>query len=81
MEALHLIPDLEVTGFKDAPYSVVRHDGGLIIGGMQNATEDGNPVVMIGFDEGRGGVRVAQTTLKLFLSAADALKAKYGDPR
>jgi hypothetical protein len=36
---------------------------------------------MIGLDMGQDEVLVAQTTLALFLTAADVLKARYGDPR
>lgn len=81
MTILRIIPDLEVQGFKDGEYKVVEHVGEVSIGGMSRGTELGRPVVMIGLDLGDDGVLVAQTTLSLFLSAADALKAKYGDPR
>ena len=80
MEALHIIPDLERQGFRDGEYEVVEHKGSVTIGGMGHGTEADKPVVMIGLDMGEG-VLVAQTTLALFLSAADALKARYGDPR
>lgn len=82
MEALTIIPDLEQQGFRDSPYGVAEHTGPMIIGGMAEGTENGKPVVMIGLDMGEEeGVLVAQTTLALFLTAADALKARYGDPR
>jgi len=49
---------------------------------MHKGTKAGNPVVMIAMEDRLDGVlQVAQTTLALFLNAADALKAKYGDPR
>lgn len=81
MEALNVIPDLERSGFRDGPYPVAEHTGPVTIGGMPNGTASGKPTVMIGLDMGDDGILVAQTTLVLFLSAADALKAKYGDPR
>lgn len=82
MEALHIVPDLEVSGFQDGVYGVVEHKGPLTIGGMGNGTENGKPVVMIGLaNPEEGEVLIAQTTLALFLNAADVLKAKYGDPR
>lgn len=81
MESLNIIPDLEVKGFRDGEYKVIEHKGEVSIGGMAQGTAQGKPVVMIGLDMEEDGVVVVQTTLALFLSAADALKARYGDPR
>lgn len=83
MESLTIIPDLEVQGFKEGSYSSVReYEGYFAIGGMANGTADGKPVVMIAMEDRLDGtLQVAQTTLALFLTAADVLKAKYGDPR
>lgn len=80
MEHLQVIPDLEIQGFRDGNYVVIEHAGPISIGGMESGTESGKPVVLIGLDIG-DEVLVAQTTLALFLTAADALKARYGDPR
>ncbi len=62
----------------------VRH--GLRIAGLDNGMESGAPSVMIGIDLGGddksdNGVVMAETSLALFLTTADALKAKFGDPR
>lgn len=82
MESLRVIPNLEVHGFRDKEYGVTEHKGELVIGGIARGTIEGNPTVMIGLEQpGRNGFLVAETTLALFLTAADALKAKYGDPR
>lgn len=51
------------------------------IGGVPEATERGKPGVVMAFEVDRDTVAVVQTTLALFLSAADALRARYGDPR
>ncbi len=80
MEGLRIIPDLEKAGFKEGTYPVREHTGAITIGGMIQGTVGGKPVVMIGLDQG-DHILVAQTTLALFLTTADALKAKYGDPR
>lgn len=80
MESLRIIPDLEAQGFKDGEYVVEEHKGEVVIGGMDKGTVQGKPVVMIGIER-EGKVIVMQTTLALFLTAADSLKAKYGDPR
>ena len=81
MESIRIIPDLEATGFRDGEYEVVEYKGSTVIGGMEKGTEGGHPVVMIGLDVDESTVLVIQTTLTLFLTAADTLKAKYGDPR
>ena len=81
MESIRIIPDLTATGFQDDEYEVTEYSGPLIIGGMPEGTEAGKPIVMLGLEIDEGGWLVKQTTLSLFLSAADALKAKYGDPR
>ena len=80
MESLRIILDLETVGFTDAPYTVITHDDDVVIGGMARGTVEGKPIVMIGLKQPEGYL-VVQTTLSLFLTAADALKAKYGDPR
>lgn len=49
---------------------------------LENGMQSGLPSVSIGvFLPNDGGCVIAETSLGLFLSAADALKAKYGDPR
>ncbi len=78
---ISVIPDLEVKGFQETPYAVVEFKDELVIGGMANGTSQGNPVVMLGLKTGEDEFLVAQTTLSLFLTVADALKAVHGDPR
>lgn len=81
METIRIVLDLEQEGFANRqPHKTKVHDGGLVIGGMPLGTREGKPTVMIGLDQG-GNFLIAETTLALFLAAADALKAKYGDPR
>jgi hypothetical protein len=41
----------------------------------------GKPSIAIRLDLDDGSSVVAETSLALFLMAADAFKAKYGDPR
>lgn len=84
MESLHIILDLTKQGLRETEHVVDGHDGELIIGGMPEGTEAGKPIVMIALehpDPEIDGYLVAETTLALFLSAADVLKTKYGDPR
>lgn len=51
------------------------------ISGIRNGLASGAPAVSIRFDLPDGRIVVANTSLKLLLTAADALKAYYGDPR
>lgn len=82
MEGMRVIPDLEVQGLRDGPYAVTEYEGELVVGGMAHGTATGKPVVHICLEDPEtGGFLVAQTTLALFLTAADILKAKHGDPR
>jgi len=48
---------------------------------LEGGTASGAPSVALGFELPDGKVVIAETTLKLFLTAADVLRAKYGDPR
>jgi hypothetical protein len=80
MESLRIIPDLTQTGLREGEHTVAPHEGDVAIGGMPQGTESGRPSVVIAF-ELEEGFLVAETTLALFLTAADVLKAKYGDPR
>lgn len=48
-----------------------------LVGGMTS----GAPSVALRIDLSNGDTVIAETSLKLLLTAADALKAKYGDPR
>ncbi len=81
MESLRVIPDLTQTGLQDGEYQVAKHEGALIVGGMPEGTDSGKPTVMVALDLEDGVFLVAETTLALFLTAADGLKARYGDPR
>lgn len=53
----------------------------LAIAGLERGMVSGAPSVMVRIDWADGRVAIAETSLKLFLAAADALKARYGDPR
>jgi hypothetical protein len=77
---LRLLMDLE----KDA--SGYRHsqiDEGriTIIGAMPAGMTSGNPTIAVFAETEHGRVVFAETSLSLFLMAADAFKARYGDPR
>lgn len=48
---------------------------------LEGGMASGAPSVALRVDLPDGKVVVAETSLKLFLAAADALKARFGDPR
>lgn len=49
--------------------------------GLHGGMESGLPSVALRIDLPDGRVVIAETSLALFLTAADALKARFGDPR
>lgn len=51
------------------------------VGGLAGGMTSGKPSVMMEIPLGDGSVALVETSLALFLTAADALRAKYGDPR
>lgn len=53
----------------------------ISVAGLVGGLESGKPSVTIRLDVGNGVVVLAQTSLSLFLQAADLLKLHYGDPR
>jgi hypothetical protein len=46
--------------------------------GMPEGTSEGKTSVMVILDDGKR-FAIGETTLRLFLAAADALRARYGD--
>lgn len=84
--------DIILDGDGDGAWPDLREKGyakGTIDGAtaLPNGTVSGKPTVTfrIGVADPTGqeppGVVLAETTLALFLTAADAFKARYGDPR
>lgn len=53
----------------------------MSVGGLAGGMGSGKPSVAIRFDLPDGNSIIAETSLELFLAAADALKTKFGDPR
>jgi hypothetical protein len=84
MESLKIFPDVERAPIfeglaKSRDELTECHD--LRVGGLKAGTSGGKPSVIIAAKTPDGDCVVAETTLALFLSAADALKARLGDPR
>jgi hypothetical protein len=66
-------PDLKERGFTEGQFKAVA--------ALPQGTASGKPSVAVRVELPDGTVVVAETTLALFLTAADAIKARYGDPR
>lgn len=56
-------------------------DAHLEVGALAHGMASGDPSVMFCYPLPDGRVVLAETSLRLLLSAADALKAVHGDPR
>ena len=54
---------------------------GLGMAGLAGGMSSGKPSVTIRLDFADGSSRVVQTSLSLLLIAADAFRARFGDPR
>ena len=69
--------------FKDVDPKKLAHTTEPIrIAALEGGMESGKPSLVIGcFLPNNGGCVIAETSLALFLSAADAFKARFGDPR
>lgn len=60
---------------------IIHVTDGLHVAGLAKGMKGGAPSIAIRVDLPDGRVVIAETSLKLFLTAADMLKARYGDPR
>lgn len=84
MESAQLFLDAEQEGML-ADIAESRDDliecTDLRIGALADGTEGGKPSIVIAAVTPDGKPVVIQTTLALFLSAGDAFKARWGDPR
>ena len=82
MPALNIVlqepawPELREAGARDHHTTKAIGVTGLV-GGMAS----GKPSVAFRIDLDDGSSVIAETSLALFLTAADAMKARYGDPR
>ncbi len=54
---------------------------GLQVAALRGGTKEGSPSVALRIDLEDGRKVIAETSLKLLLTASDLFRAKYGDPR
>lgn len=80
MPALHVIVNGD-GAFPDLANKDVTEVQEATITGLSEGMQSGRPSVMFRLDLPDGRVVLYQTSLRLLLTAADALKARYGDPR
>jgi hypothetical protein len=80
-----LVINLKVDGDKAWPEltskNVTEVKRPIHVAGLAGGLVSGKPSVTIRFDLSENEVVLAQTSLALFLTVADLLKARYGDPR
>jgi hypothetical protein len=69
--------------FDDVPRDKIVNatDNPMRVAALARGMVSGKPSVTIGIFLDDGGVVLGQTSLALFLAAADALRARHGDPR
>jgi len=66
---------------KEKAGKLIEIPGSFEVAVLEGGMDSGAPSVAFRFDLPDGKVVFAQTSLKLFLSAADLFKVKFGDPR
>ena len=90
MPALTIVLDVEQDGFTamrgleavDDPRLIhLGEDAHMEIGALAHGMASGAPSAAFCFALPNGQVVFAETSMRLLLSAVDALKARYGDPR
>jgi hypothetical protein len=60
---------------------IIHAVGGLQLAALKKGMVSGKPSVCFRFELPGGFVLLVETSLALFLTAADTLKAAHGDPR
>lgn len=80
MPMLHIILDGD-GAFEHLRERKQHHVQTFTVTALEGGMESGQPSVAVVIELEDDSYVFAETSLKLFLSAADALKAKYGDPR
>lgn len=88
MPSLRIIPDAEKAAWPELQAARaagrlvhLSDDADIAIAGLSAGMQSGDPSVSFTFALPDGRVVFAETSLRLLLTAADALKAKHGDPR
>lgn len=90
MPHLVIVMDVEHDGFEamrglesqDDPRLIHLAEGAHIeVGALEHGMQSGKPSAALCFSLPNGQVVLVETSLALLLSAGDALKARYGDPR
>lgn len=78
---IHLEAEGSLQNLADRAKGIVHLQEELHVTALPNGTTSGKPSVAFGFLLPDGRMVFAETTLALFLMAADAFKARCGDPR
>jgi hypothetical protein len=81
MPHMRIVFDAEGAFPELAQKEIVQARSGITVSCLPAGMVSGKPSVSIMFDLPDGRVAFIETSLALFLSAADAFKARHGDPR
>lgn len=87
MESLKIVMDAgadrfaALDGLEDGRVYIQNVREGIEVGVLPAGMASGAPSVAICVPLPNGRVVIAETSLALFLTAADAFRARYGDPR
>ncbi len=76
-----LMPFLTLTGSESSSAVKIIRAIGLEVAALQGGTKGGPPSVAFRIDLEDGHTVIAETSLKLLLTASDLFRARYGDPR
>lgn len=79
--SIKLIPGEVLKSHEEKGHTIQQAVKKVEVGVLSEKTVSGMPVVGLLAELPNGDVVLIKTTLRLFLSAADALKAAHGDPR
>lgn len=80
MTTLYIVPDAD-GAFPELKDREVVRTNEFAVGGLAGGMTNGAPAVVTVIELPDGRVVFAETSLALFLTAADVFKDRYGDPR
>jgi len=80
MVRLTIIPDGD-GAWPDLKDRRFEHGEWVAVAALKGGMSGGSPSVAVRIELKDGTIVFAETSLKLFLTAADVLKARHGDPR
>ena len=81
MHAIHLVLEGEGAFADLADRGIIELDGDFTIACLADGMESGRPSVAIRIDLPDGRVVIQETSMRLFLAAADGMRGRFGDSK